>query len=401
MVKDIRGPSPLSQSQGSFEPPPALNFNPPVERSYDQVTARPPQNQRNGHRREHSASSKSSNRGARGPPSSDQPESNEEHMPDAIIPSTAFNKDVPPRQMTPQAMKTSTPALNVIATTESQPPSTTAPPTPPPESPAEDVHRPGLGPMIKTKKSNNEVASKFRRAATAYNAFKPRAGGAAERVKDDNAASGDGITGVFQAPSLLRTATQEGSRPNTPKDLVGTRPSTPESKKEIPLVNVTTSPLKPLTSVPAETPVQNDIEPQKPPPPIPDKAHEERRKKRQSDHSVKYAKALGINRSLLEGRTFEVETILNDFGWGEEVTQRTGFEELGSGLRKELARVEAGSWLGAVENNDDRAIAVGDMMDRVIAECEDLDCLLTLYNVELGVSCPSPFLWILLIRARR
>ena len=262
--------------------------------------------------------------------------------------------------------------------------------------------------MIRAKKSNTEVASKFRKAATAYNAFKPRAGGVAEKFKDENASSGDGITGVFQAPSLLRAATQDDSRPSTPKDNVDSRPSTPENKKEVPSVNVATSPLKPVTSgptslpvsvptsVPIEPPVQNEKESQKPPP-VPDKAHEERRIKRQSDHSAKYAKALGINRSLLEGRTFEVETTLSDFGWGEEQNLKTSFEDLENGLRKELARVEAGSWLGAVDNNDDRAVAVGNMMDRVIAECEELDCLLTLYNVELGVTCsPSIRLYILI-----
>ena len=80
--------------------------------------------------------------------------------------------------------------------------------------------------------------------------------------------------------------------------------------------------------------------------------------------------------------------MLNDFGWREENNERSDFEELQSGLRKEINRVEAGSWLGALEINDDRVSAVGGMMDRVLAECEELDSLLTLYNVELGV-CES------------
>ncbi|KAL6717652.1 hypothetical protein ACLMJK_005567 [Lecanora helva] len=384
-VKDIRGPSPLSQQQGSVEPPPKLNSDPPIAgRPSGSPSPRPTEDRRNGHRRERSASSKSSNQAPRGTPLSHQIEVNGEHNRDEPTPTTVANKDPLLRQATPETKPSSTSIPNDATQPESQPPSSTYPPTPPPEPPAEEVHRPGLGPMIKSKKSNTEVASKFRKAATAYNAFKPRAGAVTEKPKEENANSGDGITAVFQAPSLLRAVTQDDSRPTTPKDSANTRPSTPEAKKEMPIVNVTTSPLKPTTLVPAEPQVQDKVEPPEVPPPIPDKALDERRKKRQSDHSAKYAKALGINHSLLEGRTFEVESVLNDFGWGSEMSQRKGLDDMENGLRKELARVEAGSWLGTVENNDDRAVAVGDMMDRVIAECEELDCLLTLYNVELG-----------------
>ena len=384
-VKDLRGPSPLSQQQGSFDPPAKSNLDArPVDKSETQTTARGSEDKRNGHRRDHSTSSKSSNRGARGPPSSHRSDSNG----DLVVeprPTPIPSHDTQTLEAIPQTTANSAPAVksDALSTPNPQPNTPKFPPTPPPDTPTEEVHRPGLGPMIRTKKSTTEVASKFRKAATAYNAFKPRAGGAAEKIKDDNA--GDGITGVFLAPSLLRAATQEDSRPSTPKENVDTRPSTPETKKEVPPVTVTTSPPKQIAPTPPEAPIQESVEPLKPPP-IPDKAHEERHQKRRSDHSAKYAKLLGINPSLLEGRTSEMEAVLNDFGWEEERNQKAAFEDLESGIRKELARVEAGSWLSAVENNDDRALAVGDMMDRVIAECEELDCLMTLYNVELGVS---------------
>ena len=244
--------------------------------------------------------------------------------------------------------------------------------------------------MIKSKKSTTDVASKFRKAARAHNAFKPKSAGATESPNDQGG-SGDGITGVFQAPSLLRSTTQDESRPSTPREAGFTRPTTPETKKEPPSVTITTSPLKPVQVVEPMKPDQIEPPPPKSPerakkPAVPGRASEERRKHRQSDHAAKYAKLLGIHPSLLEGRTSEIETTLNDFGMAEESNQTTAFEELETGLRKELARIEAGSWLGAVENNDDRAMAVNDMMDRVIAECEELDGLLTLYNVELSVS---------------
>ena len=75
-------------------------------------------------------------------------------------------------------------------------------------TPTTEDFRPGLGPMIK-KKSTKEIAATFRRAATAANAFKPRPGGTGDKSKVDSPTSGDGITGVFQAPSLLRGAGQD------------------------------------------------------------------------------------------------------------------------------------------------------------------------------------------------
>lgn len=282
-------------------------------------------------------------------------------------------------------------------------------PIPTPELPIEkEVHRPGLGPMIKTKKSNKEIAATFRRAATSYNAFKPRAGGAAEKFQNAKEGFGnepDGITGVVPAPSLLRGASHDQVKspaldkaqeepPLTPMNIDQIQQAqTPESSQpvsqyispkkrpESPNMRISTPPGPGKVQIAAEAPQEDMMEV---PPVTPEK--DDRRKHRKSDHSSKYAKALGINSSLLEGRTSAIESVLDDFGWGEENTNRNTFEELQSDIVKELARVEAGSWLGAIDNNDERIAAVGEMMDRVIAECDEFDCLLTLYNVELGVS---------------
>ena len=385
-VKDAPPPT-LSQNESSDTQDLFSQGNlRPDEKALDHAISRLALEPRNGDMRDHSASgrgsSRGSSRGARGPPSLNHSEYSGEHFPDETRPSTAASHDAQSNQV---------PINNVTSVTSvanddglATPQSSTFPPTPPPETPTEEeVHRPGLGPMIK-KKSTKEIASMFRKAAAANNAFKPRAGGAAEKVLDEKTGSGDGITAVFQAPSLLKGISQDDVRPVTPIQTPDKQPPTPDLRKEIKPVTVTTSPGKPATPVPHEPAIPKSPEPPKPPA-VPDKAQEERRKKSRSDHSAKYAKILGISPSILEGRTFEIETVLNDFGWGEENNERTTFEELESGIRKELSRVEAGSWLGAVDNNDDRALAVGDMMDRVIAECEELDCLLTLYNVELGV----------------
>lgn len=53
-------------------------------------------------------------------------------------------------------------------------------------------------------------------------------------------------------------------------------------------------------------------------------------------------------------------------------------------LKREIARVEAGSWLNNTEHNDERVEAVEKMLDKVIGECDELEGLLTLYNVELS-----------------
>lgn len=259
-----------------------------------------------------------------------------------------------------------------------------------------ESHRPGLGPMIK-KKSNKELASTFRKAATAYNAFKPRPGGAVEKLRNENEKStneNDGVSGVFSPPSLAKETNREISQsdiePAEDSQSLKSAPST-----QIPTVNIEKlpgpSPETSTTSIDVKDPEPETESSEK----VMGSAiftTEDRRKKRRSDHSTKYAKILGINHDLLEGRTFEIESVFNDFGWvegGNEGNSRVTFEQLQSGLRKEISRVEAGSWLGALESNDERVNAVGTLMDRVIAECEELDCLLTLYNVELGVCCPS------------
>ena len=345
---------------------------------------------RDGNMRDHSVPAKEESHISPGPPPLNYSKSSENHLPMESRQMTTSSGVARPSQTETRTVTAPDEAASDGVSTP-QASATNFPPTPPPETPTEEEHRPGLGPMIK-KKSTTEVASKFRKAATAYNAFKPRPGGAADKVANDKAASGDGITGVFQAPSLLKGLSQDDARPATPKQNMDSRPSTPDIKIEIPTVQITTPPPKPIVAAPSEPtppkppePVSQKISESEQRPPTADKAQEDRRKKHRSDHSAKYAKILGIHPSLLEGRTFEVEEILSDFGWGEDRTERATFEELETGIRKEIARVEAGSWLSAAENTDDRVATVADMMDRVMAECDELDNLLTLYNVELGV----------------
>lgn len=264
--------------------------------------------------------------------------------------------------------------------------------TAPTDLPTEDVskgeiHRPGLGPMIK-KKSNKELANTMLKAATAYSAFKPRAGGAAEKILNSEkraADEHDGISGVFPAPQMIKAPSLEGTETSTQEKTLEPQTIVQNPPNELPPLQTTIASDEPSKVINATSPA-HDVSPEKQPLAAPSIQHEERRRKRRSDYSSRYAKSLGINHSLLEGRTLEFDTILNQLGWNEETARKSTFEELQSGLRKELTRLEAGTWLGVLENGDERVAAVGHMMDKVIAECEELECLLTLYNAELGVS---------------
>ena len=261
-----------------------------------------------------------------------------------------------------------------------------------PQSLEEVTHRPGLGPMIK-KKSTKEIASAFRKAAAAHNAFKPRAGGAVDRLRDEivkTPNTPDGINGVFRAPSKdivsseMPTPTPtQSERPNTPEVLT----ADPTTQAPLPTSFEATpepEPVREAESVPEKlevvvpSPEKKVVDPST--------TQEERRKKRPSNHSSKYAKAIGIDPSFLEGRTADIESVLMDFGWGESEKSKTSFEDLQKDIKRDLAKVETGNWLGSVEQNDERVAAVGRLLDKTIAECEELDGLLTLYNVELGVS---------------
>ena len=299
---------------------------------------------------------------------------------------------------TPNVTPPAVTAENIDPKLGAAPPLQASVPTPP-ETPTES-HRPGLGPMIKTKRSNKEIASTFRKAATAYNAFKPRAGGAADKLREQQQSptgEPDGITGVVPAPSLLKGVSQtlvDGSRSQTP-DL--NKSDQLREQGTVPTVKVDSPPQQPVQ--PAQVPNHysesstlykpQEAESEKPHPP--EKTPAEPRRQRKSDHSAQYARALTLDPQTLTGRTFDIEAALSDFGWGEESSQRCTYEELQANVRKEVARAEAGGWLNAIQQNDDRMIALANMMDRVIIECDELDGLLTLYGVELSV-CPIPLL---------
>ena len=322
-----------------------------------------------------------------------------EYFPRILEPPTILKNDSPSEPPPQEGPTAPPPTNNGSPDVKRDPIFSPSTPMSPPETPPiqDEVHRPGLGPMIK-KKSQKEIASVFRKAAAAHNAFKPRPGGAAEKIKDEMIKSPntpDGINGVFPAPSLVRDLSNDGIRSPLPLLTPTTTTKPSDSSTTVPGVKITPSPSTITTpSEPKPGAVALDVPHQ--PSPSPERkagAQEERRKKRPSNHSAIYAKALGIDPTLLEGRTLELESALSDFGWTEGETLRKSYDELQVDIRRDLAKIETGSWLGNFDHNDDRVTLVSKMLDKAIAECEELDGLLTLYNVELGVcslySCPS------------
>ncbi|GAT27448.1 exocyst complex component Sec3 [Aspergillus luchuensis] len=283
-----------------------------------------------------------------------------------------------------------------------------------------DAHRPGLGPMIK-KKQTKDVASAFRKAATAHGAFKPRPGGAGERLlaaaKKQKAAADepDGITSVVPAPFLLRTnsentvtspATPEAETPpvvsSSPEKEVqppaplappaapAVQPPAEPPRMEPPAVEVTQpAPEEPTvgsTEVLAEprdtsrASVKVDTERSRSVSPSP----HDRRRRRHEDNTIKYCQALGLNPSVLEGRGIDFDDILTDLGWNGRLGDEKKIEDLEADIRREIGRVEATSWLGNLEQQEGKIDQLAKLIDKTIVECEELDNLLTLYSHELN-----------------
>lgn len=211
----------------------------------------------------------------------------------------------------------------------------------------------------------------------------------------------DGISGVFvpkrpapvEAPKeeVVEKKTEEpGSRPTS------SRMSLPKIATEaVPAVTVS-GPLSPIPAI-KEPPQEPAVEEAAAPTPTPEKPEakvsdvaadpEPRKKKRRSNQQVMNISKLGIDPSIMDERGLGFESLLTELGWGGNAIAPKHIEILEMDIKREIARVEAGSWLNHLEQKDDRVEAVERMLDRAIAECDEMEGLLTLYNVELSVSC--------------
>ena len=256
--------------------------------------------------------------------------------------------------------------------------------TPEPETPTDSAYeteaRPGLGPMIK-KKSKGDIAGAFKKAAVAAGAFKPRPGGAGDRLRQIQKRSADGpdgITGVVPAPP--RPVSIE-----KPRLVVEDRPATPPQRSSgIPEVKV----IQPPSSDSRPSSLQSSV---KESARTPAEVEPSSRRSVVAGNDVKYLSNLGIDpSSVLDARTAEFTKWLDYFGWvpGEQMRSRN-FDEVKSDIDRELNKAQAGGWLARFREEDERVGAIKRGIDVAMGECEELDNLLTLYSVELSVSPPT------------
>ena len=286
--------------------------------------------------------------------------------------------DIKAELMSPESAKISSPDASAQST---PPPNKNPPPTAEtPESTADATEdaRPGLGPMIKAKKSKGELAGTLWKAASTAAAFKPRPGGAGERLRElvkKASNEPDGITGVVPAPPRPIPAPEPTPpvEPAKSKEVEDDGHLLPEVKVTVPNSSRPTS-----LQAAANEAKRKSMEPRKEDKPEP---------LRVTGNDAKYFATLGVDTSFLVDSAYQFAGWLDHFGWvpGEKMRNRN-FDEMKIDLDRELNKAQAGGWVARFQEEDERVDAIKKGLDVAIAECEELDNLLTLYSVELSVS---------------
>ncbi|PHH68351.1 hypothetical protein CDD80_7584 [Ophiocordyceps camponoti-rufipedis] len=244
--------------------------------------------------------------------------------------------------------------------------------SPAPDASHQDESRPGLGPMIKAKRSKGDIAGALWKAASAATAFRPRPGGAGDRLRQTQGkgVGPDGITSVVPAPSRPVSRDPRSETPDTPK--AADRDSNALKVDDLPSRRGSTQPS------PKE---EKKKEPKK----QEQKKEEEVARSVVAGNDVKYLQSLGIDSSVLDGRSEEFAKWLDYFGWvpGQQMRTQT-LDDIKPDIERELNRAQAGGWLARFEEEDERVAAIKRGIDQAIAECDEMDNLLTLYAVELS-----------------
>lgn len=249
--------------------------------------------------------------------------------------------------------------------------------------------------MIRAKKSKGDIAGALWKAANAASAFKPRPGGAGERLRQaaqvKSTEGPDGITSVVPAPPRPATPEKEKEK-EAEKE---TEKEEEPSQLNIPSAQVKESPSPSLPEVKVTVPASSRPTSVQGPPK--EQAKDEKLDKEKpvevlqrsivTGNDSKYLQSLGINSTLLDDRSEHFTHWLDFFGWvpGEQMRTR-GLEDMKTDLDREINKAQAGGWLARFEEEDERVDAIKSGIDLAITECEEFDNLLTLYSVELSVS---------------
>lgn len=279
---------------------------------------------------------------------------------------------------------------------------------------ASDISSPkvsGLPESPLTSGRRIEVANKFRKAATAVNAFKPREGGGAARLRamQEEAKKSnepDGITGVVPAP-LLRGMSMDSVgaagpvTPSTPMfapagdGATMTPPSAAtQVQPETTLADIGTTSVQPQSSTnynklsmshtdaPTESRSTDPVRPATPERPR-SRSPQRRKRQRQEIEMNKYCSSLGVDATLLQGRGADFNDLLTELGWDGRLAGKRKVDDLEADIRREIGRAQAMGWLGHVEQQETKVQELSKAFDRAIEECEELDGLFTLYAHEL------------------
>lgn len=233
-------------------------------------------------------------------------------------------------------------------------------------------------------------------AAQTASAFKPRAGGAAEKLREAQAAlkaqGPDGINAVVPAPSLLRGLSSDSTGPpatilpfvpSTSKSPIPrTSPSPQKADEGVPEVKVTMAPSERPSSIETPSSVPKDMTAAE----TPKNALAKRTKLPPRITMSKEIASLGIDPAILGDRGGELVEAWDQFNFKGKGIRNINVDKMIEDVNRELNKLQTGGWLKLMEDEDARIAAIQDGLDKCIEECDELDGLLTLYNVELGVS---------------
>lgn len=189
----------------------------------------------------------------------------------------------------------------------------------------------------------------------------------------------DGITGVVPAPPrpqetpkepVIQTPQEAPATPEPPKVI----PKSPNRNSLVPEVKVSV-PSRPSSSHGPVEEVTKSKQAEK----------TDTRRPVNAGNDVRYLQTLGVDPTLLDDRSGEFCKWLDHFGWvpGDQMRSRH-VDEMQIEVDREMNKAQAGGWLARFREEDDRVDAIKIGIDVAIAECEELDNLLTLYSVELS-----------------